>query len=605
MADTRTRIINLPEATTLDSSMNFVEDSADGSGTRRVTYDTLKGAINQEGAANLAPAYSNAATYNVGDLCTYQGKLYSCSTAISTAEDWTAAHWTVTNMATDVSQLKSELTADEALYTSGEVKVPFTWVNRTTSSSTGLPTTESSIRISGSLVRIPENCAFEAEKLTIAGARGEVYLFNSSNEFIELKSISDYAINCPVRIRNENAKYARACIYYADNREITPSDADSMWSFKFRFIPDIDNSEYIGKTSQNLIDVSKSVSGYIASADGRLEVSSSYNTTDFIPVNGNSKIIFRKRIRKLLGYDEYKLPIGSTYNNDGYGSGGYVYTVPSGVEYIRVSYFTSDSQIQANYGDTLAPYTAYQTKVEEGVHLSETMLADVVNGNVLNGKKWVACGDSFTQGDFSGSSEEYVFQDGKYAGLYKVYPYIIGLRTGATIVNEAISGSSMAYVNGNIYEFSKENGRYTQIPSDADYITLYFGINDSHHAVPIGTISDADNTTFYGAWNVVMQYLIAHHPNAKIGIIISNGCDSVDYPNAEIAIAKKYGVSYLDFNSDYKVPMLFRVNGKPDVDPSIISANLAHYRVSPTNGHPNVAMHEYESTIIQHWLESM
>lgn len=109
MADTRTRIINLPEATTLDPSMNFVEDSADGSGTRRVTYDTLKGAINQEGAVNLAPAYSNAATYNVGDLCTYQGTLYSCNTQISTAEDWTAAHWTLTNMASDLYQLKSDL----------------------------------------------------------------------------------------------------------------------------------------------------------------------------------------------------------------------------------------------------------------------------------------------------------------------------------------------------------------------------------------------------------------------------------------------------------------------------------------------------------------
>lgn len=59
MADTRTRIINLPEATVLDASMNFVEDSADGSGTRRVTYDTLKGAINQEGAANIAQLKSD------------------------------------------------------------------------------------------------------------------------------------------------------------------------------------------------------------------------------------------------------------------------------------------------------------------------------------------------------------------------------------------------------------------------------------------------------------------------------------------------------------------------------------------------------------------
>ena len=111
MADTRTRIINLPEATTLDSSMNFVEDSADGSGTRRITYDTLKGAINQEGAVNLAPAYSNAATYNVGDFCTYQGTLYSCNTQINTAEDWTPAHWTAVNMSSEVSQLNSKLTA--------------------------------------------------------------------------------------------------------------------------------------------------------------------------------------------------------------------------------------------------------------------------------------------------------------------------------------------------------------------------------------------------------------------------------------------------------------------------------------------------------------
>lgn len=117
MADTRTRIINLPEATVLDASMNFIEDSADGYGTRRVTYDTLKGAINKEGAANLAPAYSNAATYNVGDLCTYQGTLYSCSTQISTAEDWTAAHWTATNMAADVSQLKSTLSEYESIFT--------------------------------------------------------------------------------------------------------------------------------------------------------------------------------------------------------------------------------------------------------------------------------------------------------------------------------------------------------------------------------------------------------------------------------------------------------------------------------------------------------
>ena len=90
----------------------------------------------------------------------------------------------------------------------------------------------------------------------------------------------------------------------------------------------------------------------------------------------------------------------------------------------------------------------------------------------LNNKKIVFCGDSFTEGDFSGLEEtDYKFQDGKYKGKNKVYPYIIGLRTNANIINEAISGSTMAYINGTKNEFSTDDGRYTKIPSDADDIT--------------------------------------------------------------------------------------------------------------------------------------
>lgn len=124
MADTRTRIINLPEATTLDSSINFIEDSANGSGTRRVTYDTLKGAINQ----NLAPEYSSTATYAVGDLCTYKGTLYSCSTAISTAEAWTAAHWTAVHVSAEISGLKSDLNLlnSHDLLKGNHTRIPFT-----------------------------------------------------------------------------------------------------------------------------------------------------------------------------------------------------------------------------------------------------------------------------------------------------------------------------------------------------------------------------------------------------------------------------------------------------------------------------------------------
>ena len=50
--------------------------------------------------ASLAAAYSETATYAVGDAVTHDGKLYKCAVAITTAEAWTAAHWAETTVAT-------------------------------------------------------------------------------------------------------------------------------------------------------------------------------------------------------------------------------------------------------------------------------------------------------------------------------------------------------------------------------------------------------------------------------------------------------------------------------------------------------------------------
>ena len=58
----------------------------------------------------LAPAYSTSATYAVGQYVTYNGGLYRCTTAITSAESWTAAHWTAAKIGPDLSDLKSALT---------------------------------------------------------------------------------------------------------------------------------------------------------------------------------------------------------------------------------------------------------------------------------------------------------------------------------------------------------------------------------------------------------------------------------------------------------------------------------------------------------------
>lgn len=60
----------------------------------------------------IAPEYSTASTYAVGDLVC-NGGLYRCTTAISTPETWTPAHWTETSVSAEL-----ELKADESIYES-------------------------------------------------------------------------------------------------------------------------------------------------------------------------------------------------------------------------------------------------------------------------------------------------------------------------------------------------------------------------------------------------------------------------------------------------------------------------------------------------------
>lgn len=282
-------------------------------------------------------------------------------------------------------------------------------------------------------------------------------------------------------------------------------------------------------------------------------------------------------------------------------------TVPQNAKYmtadIRNAYFTDmhDFDITGIEKDNI------QILTEEVNTLS-------VNGNVLTNKKWVACGDSFTAGSFANSlTDDYTFTDGLYAGNYKVYPFWIGRRNPAmSVINEAISGSTMGAGEHGVNPFS--GTRYTSIPADTDYITLEFGINDAGNGVPVGTIDDNDNTTFYGAWNVVLDYLTTNFPFAKIGIIVGPGMQTSNgqqYANAEIAVAKKWGVPYLNIQFESgggKIPLMLRTSNT-EVSEAAKSACNQRQFVNPSsetpNYHPNEKAHEFESTFIEAWLRTL
>lgn len=234
--------------------------------------------------------------------------------------------------------------------------------------------------------------------------------------------------------------------------------------------------------------------------------------------------------------------------------------------------------------------------------------------NVLYGKKWCACGDSFTAGDFTG----YVDPEG-HSGtesdaydpemeMYKTYPWWIAKRNNMDLVMLAKNGQDFTNVTGALSAFSKPN-HYGQIPSDADYVTLWFGLNEYNLTTEqIGAKGDTTNETLWGAYHVVFNSILTNNPLAKIGVFITDGGlfggIPQAYHDALIDICKYWAIPYLDLRNGLNVPM--GLGGRLDdcSDVSRLKRKEA-FQVSPSNIHPNVNAHEYRSTFIENFLRSL
>ena len=81
-----------------ESGASVIDDNAGVGDTDKVwsadKTATENGNLLSQIQAFEPPAYDATATYVVGDICWHENKMYCCNTAISTAEQWTSAHWT-------------------------------------------------------------------------------------------------------------------------------------------------------------------------------------------------------------------------------------------------------------------------------------------------------------------------------------------------------------------------------------------------------------------------------------------------------------------------------------------------------------------------------
>lgn len=237
------------------------------------------------------------------------------------------------------------------------------------------------------------------------------------------------------------------------------------------------------------------------------------------------------------------------------------------------------------------------------------------SANILYGKKWAVCGDSFTCGDFTG----YVDKQG-HSGTdsdaydtatqsWKTYSWWISQRNKMDIQELAMGGNSFTNLSGATRPFSNPNTstyNYTQIANDCDYITLAFGLNESNMtSEQIGTKTDTTNETLWGAYNVVLEAILTANPSVKIGIIVTDAWLSQTYHDALIEIAEYWGVPYLDLRNGEEVPMMIGGELREHSATARTLRNSAFSIDGSNSGHPTPLGFKYRSTVIENFLRSL
>lgn len=407
----------------------------------------------------------------------------------------------------------------------------------------------------------------------------------------------------------------------------TTTLATSVYSYTPNFTGDL----YITVFNNDMVNwnlTSTGVFGYDFGAVGKSYVDNAL-TTRALSIHFDPNNLFNRYQDSLVqGYYYSSQPnVAANYSY-------FVIPVTTGTTYSfksKYRYISKAGQVIQN-GPAQSDYTAdftgdlYVTVFNEdyfnwGVGIGSVEFGDfavpdcssAIRNDTLYGKKWAVCGDSFTNGGGTGTT----IQSGKYAGKNYTYPWLIGNRTNIDVLQFFIGGQTLAWpASPGTFTNSLTNPTgtyyYQNIPADVDYITIYLGINDNHHStivgdeyIPLGNITDNTTASYYGAWNTVLSWIINNRPNAHIGIIVTNGIANDDtWRQAQIAIAEKYGIPYIDLNGDARTPAMLRTSN-PNIDASVKAALITKWRVSVDNEHPNDAAQLFESTTIEAFLRTL
>lgn len=334
--------------------------------------NVLRAHMNDGAFSDVAPVYSSALTYSAGDYTFKDGSLYRALVDIDTPEAWNAAHWIVVKVGSELEGIKNDINVDPEPISFTSSTGTIKWANGSlgTSSNGSRSATDYTDISSYSKIRYrrmgglssstPANgmAFYDAEKNYISGIPNENTL--PSDGYVE-----NYEVDVPPDAVFARFTYITDTTTYGDfyiygvnpiSKKVTGL-GEKVNSLSFSVYP------------QALSYVYEQQGKYVYSDTGEGHSSTNFALTNFVPVTGISKILYSRMIvtssTPRHGIAFYTSDDYTTYISGVPAKGGasemssemYEVTVPSGANYARFSWFSSE--LQATYGD-LVIYDADQ-----------------------------------------------------------------------------------------------------------------------------------------------------------------------------------------------------------------------------------------------------
>lgn len=383
----------------------------------------------------------------------------------------------------------------------------------------------------------------------------------------------------------------------------------------------------IGELKSDLSELGDTI-GFAKSYNADVLVSTAESTTTYLDVDISPQKQYNMTISVKSGTIENNRSIFvNVYYSDGSSASGKyqiykdrVYSFVEEKQVVRLSIWIANAPNEAALLFSLEPISKFE-------NIKKYVDDSIEHTNVLHGKKLYCGGDSITEAVNVGSFDN---------GYKKSYGGIVAYRNNMEYVSDGVGGSTIglckidgAYTNNFI------QSRYKNIPTDAGYITLWFGWNDnaygwkskrdeycvSNYGTYYSALTDeqkaevdttnwrtwlnqyiadkdsTDITTWCGAWNTVLDWILENCPNAHVGVCIGYGVDD-SFKQPIIDVCKKHGVPYLKC---YDSNDCFSVGHSDGISASVATQRKSLYTLD--NTHPNELGYEMISTSYEQFLK--